>query len=475
MRPVVSLDPRRRPTMSRDPSLRTESLLALSWPIFLQNVTHSAVVLTDFYFFSYLSDEVAGTIGSLLPVIWMGAFVIPVFAGTGVSVASQYLGAGQHAKVVPAYMMNLAFTTAMSTGYAAVLFFFADEICVAMGLEGSLRAIGTTYLGTMSGYFVFMGVLVAYNAVLSSRGMTQWLMYNAFVVGLINLGFDSLFVLGLGWGVRGIVAASCIGVAVAMLLSMRWVHRALRVRFYLRNAWRDMRGVLRPMLRIGVSNALEPFSYCVQQALLAAMIIQLGPVSMAAATYAGRAQMFQITFSVTLALGAQILMAHWMGARRYEDVNRLFWKAIRLSTGVAAIYAASLWLFADTVLGIFSRDPAVIALGTTLLFVAMFYEPARAVNIVGGYSLRTVGDARFPLVLGMIFIWGILPVIWTIDRRWSLTLVGFWLCFAVDEILRAGINLWRWRTGRWMTMGIANEAGPEAKVVAVPDGAATPT
>jgi Na+-driven multidrug efflux pump len=65
-----------------------------------------------------------------------------------------------------------------------------------------------------------------------------------------------------------------------------------------------------------------------------------------------------------------------------------------------------------------------------------------------------VGDARFPLVVGTAFIWGILPVVYFVNRVWGLTIVGFWLCFATDEIVRAGINLWRWRTGRWKTLGI---------------------
>src|SRR5690606_19416255 len=128
-------------------------------------------------------------------------------------------------------------------------------------------------------------------------------------------------------------------------------------------------------------------------------------VAMAAGSYAGRAQMFQITFSVTLALGSQILMAHWMGARRFSDVNRLFWKSLRLSMCVAGVYATILWLLSRQVMGLFTADPAVITLGGTLMLVAVFYEPARAVNIVGGFSLRTVGDSRFTLMVAMVFIW----------------------------------------------------------------------
>jgi Na+-driven multidrug efflux pump len=215
-----------------------------------------------------------------------------------------------------------------------------------------------------------------------------------------------------------------------------------------------MVGVLRPLLRIGVSNALEPFSYCVQQVIVSTMIIALGIVSMAANSYAGRAQMFQINFSVSLALGAQILMGHWMGARRFADVDKLYWKVIRRSMLVAALYAFTAWLLADHVLGIFTHDEEVKRLGKTLLLVAMFLEPARAVNIIAGFTLKSVGDARFPLIVAIVFMWGIIPVVIFINRTWGLSLVGFWICFAADEIIRAGINLWRWRTGKWKGMGI---------------------
>jgi Na+-driven multidrug efflux pump len=107
-------------------------------------------------------------------------------------------------------------------------------------------------------------------------------------------------------------------------------------------------------------------------------------------------------------------------------------------------------------------------LGKWLLLIAMFYEPARAVNIIGGFSLKTVGDARFPMVVGMLFIWGILPIVYFIKHTWGMSLIAFWLCFAFDEIVRAGINLARWRTGKWRSMGLVQS--PQAAV-----DAATPT
>lgn len=442
-------------------TLRTENLLHLTWPIFAQHLTHSVVLLVDLYFFSHLSDAIAATVGQLIPIIWLGTFVIPVFAGTGISVASQYMGAKQHHKVIPAYMMNLVFTATLGLTFGLSMWLLSADVGRWMGLTASLHEFGTTYLSTMCFYFIPMGVLVAYNAVLSSRGMTHWLMYSSFTIAACNLLLASLFVLGFDWGIRGVVSAAVISVSIGTIVSMLLVHRGLRVHFYLKNARRDMIGVLRPMLRIGIPNALEPFSYSVQQIILSKMIIGLGVVSMAANSYSSRAQMFQITFAVSLALGCQILMAHWMGARRFDDVDRLFWRMIRWGMLVAVVYACALWFLSDLVLGIFTTDPQVKQLGRSLLFIAAFFEPARAVNIIGGFGLKTVGDSRFTMIIAIIFIWGILPIVWAVNHHWTLTLVGFWIFFAADEIIRAGINLWRWRTGRWKKMGIAENAFAE--------------
>ncbi|HEX7598458.1 MAG TPA: MATE family efflux transporter, partial [Polyangia bacterium] len=200
------------------PHLRTERLFKLTWPIFLQQATHGVVWLVDFWFFSHLSDQIAATVGQLLPVIWLGAGVISTLAGTGVAVASQYMGAQRFDRVGPAYLMNLAITTLLGAGFGAALWWLAPDIGRWMGLGPVLNGIAASYLGAISVYFVFFGVNVAYNAVLSSRGMTNWLMYSSFVVASLNLGLAALFVLGLHWGVRGVVAASVVSIATATLL-----------------------------------------------------------------------------------------------------------------------------------------------------------------------------------------------------------------------------------------------------------------
>ena len=436
-------------------SIRTESVFRLSWPIFLQNITVNLVVLVDFWFYSWLSDETAAVVGQLYPLTWLGTFVVPVFASTGIAVSSQYLGAKRMERVVPTYMANLVLTGLLGLGVAAGFWIFRADFGRWLGMSEGLNQTADAFNGAMSPLFFCLAIMMAYNAILSSRGMTHWAMAVSLMASLLNVVLDGWFVFGLGMEVRGVAMASVISCGLATVVSIYLVHHRMGVRFYLRNAWRDLREVTRPLLRIGVPNAAEPLCYCIQQIVLSGFIVSLGVQSMAANSYVLRFSMLIIAFSFSLSAGGQILMGHWVGARRFEDVNRSFYKILRISLATAAIFMGALWLVDDWVLGLFTEDPAIVALGKRLIAIAFFLETARVLNIVGGHTLKALGDARFTATVGMVFIWSLLPAVWAIDRWGTLTIEVVWICHAVDELIRGLISLWRWRTGKWQGMGVA--------------------
>lgn len=443
--------------MMNEHTLRTENLFKLTWPVFLQNATGSIVMFVDFVFFSYLSDDIAAVIGQVLPVTWLGSFIIPVFAGTGVAVASQYMGAKQFHKVIPAYMMNLLFSFVMGLSLSIGFIIFRSDIGLWMGMSEVQNEVSTVYLSMMSAFFIIMSVMVAYNAILSSRGLTHWLMMNSILTSGLNIILNAFFVLVLHWGLKGIVFSTIVSTLCSTLLAMYLVHVKLGIRFYLKGAWRDMCGVLRPMLRVGIPNAVEPFSYATQQIILSTFIISMGLQSMAANSYAGRSLMFHIIFAFSLASAAQILMAHWMGGRRIAEINRLYWRIVSLSMGVAVLYMIVIWSNGHHIISIFTDNIDIQRVGKQLFFVSLFTEPARVVNIISGFTLRSVGDSRYPMIVTIIFVWGILPFIFVYDHYWSLSIVSMWICFAVDEIIRCFINLRRWKSGKWKKMGLVEE------------------
>ncbi|MEM9158378.1 MAG: MATE family efflux transporter [Verrucomicrobiota bacterium] len=435
--------------------IRTENIFKLSWPIFLQNVTGNLVILVDFWFLSTLSDRTAAVVGQLLPVTWLGTFVVPVFASTGIAVSSQFLGAKKMEKVVPTYMANLFMTVGMGAVVAAGFWFFREDIGRWLGMDAALNAVATEFNGAISPLFICLAVMMSYNAILSSRGMTHLTMIVSLTSSSLNVLLDYWFVFGLGMGVKGVISATVISCSLATMVSIYLVHAKLGVKFYLRGLWPRVKDVIRPLLKIGVPNALEPFSYCIQGIIISGFVVSMGVVAMAANSYMGRVSMLIIAFSFSISAGGQILLGHWMGAKRFEDVNRELYKIARVSSITAGGFMLGVWLLDDWIIGLFTSDPEIAELSKRLIVIGIVLEVSRTMNIVFGGTLRALGDAKFTAIVGMAFIWGLLPVIYGLDVFWGLTIEGVWICYAADELLRGVINVWRWRTGKWKTMGVA--------------------
>lgn len=442
--------------MTTTDSVQSQSLLTLSWPIFLERLTGSVVILVDLWFLSQMSDQIAGIIGMLTPVLWLGTFVIPVFAGTGTSVASQYLGAGQRDKAQAAYFVNLMFSTGLGLLATLGFFLFSGHIGLWLGMTPAMNITAQAFLQVMAFFFIFLATSSAYRAILSALGWTRWMMWTSLIANLINAATNALFFYGYHMGPQGVAASSVIAMAVSLILSMWVVHQRAKISFHWRGAKGALKAVLGPMLKIGIPNALEPFSFTMQQIFLSAIVVALGETAMAGYSYVWRSLMIEITACWALSAGGQILMAHLMGQRDFKGVHRVFWQATGIGMAVALLNAVLFALFADQIINIFTHDPAIHALAKPMFLICLMMEPARAVNIIAGTVLKAVGDARFPAVTSMIFMWGILPVVYGIQHYWGLTMVVLWACFAADEIMRAFVNIWRWQTRRWEKMGIAN-------------------
>jgi Na+-driven multidrug efflux pump len=107
-------------------------------------------------------------------------------------------------------------------------------------------------------------------------------------------------------------------------------------------------------------------------------------------------------------------------------------------------------LFAKPLLSIFTDNPEILKEGTKLLYLTLLLEPGRSFNLVIISSLRAAGDVKFPIMMGIISMWGVsVPLAYLLGIVYGLGLVGIWIAFAADEWLRGLCMLWRWRKRDW--------------------------
>ncbi len=101
----------------------------------------------------------------------------------------------------------------------------------------------------------------------------------------------------------------------------------------------------------------------------------------------------------------------------------------------------------------FTRDAQVIALGSRVLRLEAFAEPAFGLSILVFGVLRGAGDTKGPFHIAVTGMWLIRlpPLAYLLLRTTDLALMGIWLAMVADLNIRGGIIcLLRYRRFTWL-------------------------
>ena len=95
-----------------------------------------------------------------------------------------------------------------------------------------------------------------------------------------------------------------------------------------------------------------------------------------------------------------------------------------------------------------------------MLRIVSVSEPFFALSIILSGALRGAHDVRFPMVVGLLCMWGVRIVLAPIlVYRAGMGLAGVWTAMAADLILRGVLCALRWRSGKWKTICGLERAG----------------
>src|SRR5215207_10270922 len=109
-----------------------------------------------------------------------------------------------------------------------------------------------------------------------------------------------------------------------------------------------------------------------------------------------------IVFITSLFTGMSILVARFAGAGDEEKVNRTVYQAFLTAIGISLFIMAPVGYFlSPTLLTLVNAAPAVQAEALPFLRIMFMFSSGMLVFYMLGGALRSAGDARTPMVLGI--------------------------------------------------------------------------
>lgn len=435
------------------------TLFALTWPIFIELGLRMLMGNADTLMLSRYSDDSVAAVGVANQLV---AVLLVMFGfvamGTGI-VVSQYLGAGEKRKASEVAVVALGANLLFGLLLSLLMIVFGRTFLKWMGLPDELMSDALTFLRIVGGASVLQAVMMAISATVRSHGFAKDAMFVTFGMNILNVIGNYLLLFGpFGLPVLGVLGVSMstafaqvVGVVVMFIILFKRMEGALPFHLLLKFP----RYALKNILKIGIPSAGEHLSYMSSQVMITFIITMIGVGALTTKVYTSNLMMFIYLFSMAIAQGTQILIGRLVGAQEQETAYRTCLKSLRIGLLVSLGMAGVMSLFREQMLGLFTDDPEILALGGTLILMTILLEPGRVFNLVVISSLRAAGDAKFPVYLGILSMWGVaVPLAYLLGIYYGYGLVGIWVAMIVDEWLRGLLMLWRWRSRKWQRMGL---------------------
>ena len=150
---------------------------------------------------------------------------------------------------------------------------------------------------------------------------------------------------------------------------------------------------------------------------------------------------------------AATLTGNAIGARdrgRLKDLARLIFTC---EIALMLVSGSLLFAFAPDMVRIFSRDAAVILLGSTVLRMVAFSEPFFGASIVIEGMLQGAGKTAAPFVFNIIGMWGVRIVgTFVCTRLLGGGLVSAWGCMIGHNMLLFAMFLAYYLRGKWIPL-----------------------
>jgi MATE family multidrug resistance protein len=215
-------------------------------------------------------------------------------------------------------------------------------------------------------------------------------------------GLPALGLVGCGWATLA-VSWALLGWALWLLRSQP-LYRAYRL-------WQRIEAPdwqqLRQFARLGIPAGLAVLVEVTSFTLMALFIARLGTAASAAHQIAANLTAVAYMAPLSLSIATSARVSFWLGAGDQRLARGACARGFELALLCALALAAAMALLREALAAIYSDNPAVVALGATLLLATAGYHHADAVQTLCVFVLRCYRVTVMPLVLYCTLLWGV--------------------------------------------------------------------
>ena len=396
------MDPRTK-TLLEAPIAPT--LLRLAIPNVITTLVQASTGLIETYFIGKLGTDALAGVALVFPGVMLMQMMSAGAMGGGVSSAiARALGANRREDADATILHALIIAAGFAAFFCIAMIEFGPALYSALGGQGASLAVALTYSN-----IVFAGVILIwlFNTLANIIRGTGNTLFPAVVTltgamlliplsAALIFGFHAIPALGVAGGAIGILTYYGLG-SLAFVYYL-WSGRAVVTPKLMETRLRWP--LFRDILRIGLLASLTSVMTNVTIALTTGVVGSFGPVAIAGYGVGTRLEYLLVPLAFGFGGPLVTLVGTNIGAGNRARALRAAWIGGWICFAMTETIGVAAALFPEVWLGLFDRDPAMIAAGSTYLRIVGPFYGFFGFGMALYFASQGAGALRWPLIAG---------------------------------------------------------------------------
>lgn len=318
-------------------------------------------------------------------------------------------------------------------------------------VDSSIMDNAVVYFMITALSYPFLAIYNSCAALFRAMGNSKISMYVSFIMNVINVAGNAVFIYGFAMGAAGVALASMISrMIAAMIMYVLLRNQDNLVHYSKKIVLRFNKELIMKVLRIGVPNSLENGMFQVGKILVLSLTTSFGAVAITANAVSNTVAAFAALPASAMGLALITVVGQCVGANDYKQARKytkqimiaayIIMDVLNIFVIIACPFIVTWYHLSD------ATAQVAIWLITYHSICCMVIWPA---SFALPNALRAANDVKFTMTISIISMWTWrIGFSYVLGQTFHLGVKGIWIAMTVDWLFRAICFVLRFLYGR---------------------------